>query len=730
MLKNTRLVVHELVAKPFVRVCKIISRTYLRPVISRLPKPIRNKKFGYSLVVIIVGIASLVGLHIFLSSWYKLDRSTNELLTKSSITQSNQLKETKDSFRFNSADDQEQKKLGRYVLAANVLDSTAASPYRLTLPKDPSKGLVFGESKPTSKDSQHTTDELSFSLTPQFRTLNARQEDGRVVYPINSNTAQVYTLKRNGIKEDIVMSSAPNSGTASFSWKLDTGNRLEARLEPDGSVGLYASDSSSLLNSDITISDEKSQKLIDNARNKQTKTELKFGLPKPFILDSNGNKRYEGVSFELKDNLLTLRAEGLKTRTLNYPISIDPSIIVTTTADFRTGNDDGLINYSTADQVTRGALTQGVTTVTTNTNYFSFPRSGHTSVAYNGYLYVIGGAQATSDTNCKNAGTNSYCNDIQYALINANGSIGSFTTNTNYFSFPRSNHTSVAYNGYLYVIGGFQATSNTNCKNAGTNSYCNDIQYSLLQAMPGQARYERTINAGSDLYRSISGFTINGTAVCQYTVSYSTTSAASSYVYNSATTVNVSTGDAVTVTGSATRLFLRIILNDQNCGTQSNITDIVITFNGSPEPPILALPTNSATNASLTPELRLGSIGNDTDYLRYKIDVCSTSNCSVIVRTIDQTSSQTGWQSQSQQSGTAYSGDTTTIIQYAVHQYQTAALTASTQYWWRAYAIDPGGSNQWSVASTISTFTTGSATPANINVNGSTNIYGGSTLKH
>ena len=45
-------------------------------------------------------------------------------------------------------------------------------------------------------------------------------------------------------------------------------------------------------------------------------------------------------------------------------------------------------------------------------------------------------------------------NDVQYAPINANGSVGAWTATTS-FNTARYGHTSVAYNGYLYVIGGW-----------------------------------------------------------------------------------------------------------------------------------------------------------------------------------------------------------------------------------------------------------------------------------
>ncbi|MBI3096757.1 MAG: hypothetical protein HYY93_00705, partial [Planctomycetes bacterium] len=93
----------------------------------------------------------------------------------------------------------------------------------------------------------------------------------------------------------------------------------------------------------------------------------------------------------------------------------------------------------------------------TATSAFPTARGYHTSVAYNGHLYVIGGS----------GGAN--LNDIQYAPIAANGTVGAWTA-TSAFPTARENHTSVAYNGYLYVIGGYGG------------AYLNDVQYAPINA--------------------------------------------------------------------------------------------------------------------------------------------------------------------------------------------------------------------------------------------------------
>ncbi|HSX36637.1 MAG TPA: hypothetical protein VLG13_00745, partial [Patescibacteria group bacterium] len=155
------------------------------------------------------------------------------------------------------------------------------------------------------------------------------------------------------------------------------------------------------------------------------------------------------------------------------------------------------------------------------------------------------------------------------------------------------------------------------------------------------------------------------------------------------------------------------------------------TVNLPPSAPTLTQPTSGQTGVSVTPELRLYSTDASNDYLNYKIYICSASDssCASPLQVLCQVSgtgcttvSQTGWSSQSANSGAAY-----TSGQTAIYKLQTA-LSASTQYYWQAFAIDPGGSNTYSSGSSIGTFTTGAATRVQVNVGGGTTIYGGTTI--
>lgn len=157
----------------------------------------------------------------------------------------------------------------------------------------------------------------------------------------------------------------------------------------------------------------------------------------------------------------------------------------------------------------------------------------------------------------------------------------------------------------------------------------------------------------------------------------------------------------------------------------NTVIDLTATVNSAPAAPTLNTPANAATGVSPTPQFQLRATDTNNDYLRYKIEVCSTSTCSAIVRTIDQTVSQTGWSGQDQQASTAYTGSgVITSSTMATHTYQTPELSAGTQYWWRAYAIDPGGTNTFSTASSIWSFTTGAA-PTKVEINGGIELRGG-----
>jgi hypothetical protein len=119
----------------------------------------------------------------------------------------------------------------------------------------------------------------------------------------------------------------------------------------------------------------------------------------------------------------------------------------------RINSDGSLGSWSTSAQLM------------TNTRY------SHGSVAYNGFLYVMGG--------CKLSGcplNSQVNNDVQYAPIGngGTGDVGPSTANTNGLINARAGAGAFASNGYLYIVGG--------TTDGGTNTNGNTVEYAPINA--------------------------------------------------------------------------------------------------------------------------------------------------------------------------------------------------------------------------------------------------------
>jgi hypothetical protein len=119
-----------------------------------------------------------------------------------------------------------------------------------------------------------------------------------------------------------------------------------------------------------------------------------------------------------------------------------------------------------------------------------------------------------------------------------------------------------------------------------------------------------------------------------------------------------------------------------------------------PSTPTLDSPADTATGVSATPALQTTATDLESDYLKYKIELCTNVGMTTGCQTYDQTASQTGWSGQNAATSTAYTSGT-----QATYTVQTA-LSYNTTYYWRSYAIDPVGSNTFSGTQTPRSFTT------------------------
>jgi hypothetical protein len=182
------------------------------------------------------------------------------------------------------------------------------------------------------------------------------------------------------------------------------------------------------------------------------------------------------------------------------------------------------------------------------------------------------------------------------------------------------------------------------------------------------------------------------------------------FTINSANTWEQKTWDITGIGGTsrdAVTKFAFKLTSDTN-GAILYFDDIQTTLNNvAPNTPSLDLPTDTTTNQIFLPVLKTTTTDADSDYLRYKIELCEDVGMSVSCQTFDQTSSQTGWSGQNAETSTAYTSGT-----QGVYTLQSA-LAVNDTFYWRSYAIDPGGTNTWSsTQGTPYSFTTTTAPTA------------------
>ena len=335
-----------------------------------------------------------------------------------------------------------------------------ANNYAATLSAESAQGVKV-------QDTTDKTGQYAVSLVPQFKTREGKLVDGHVVYPVKGKDAQlVYSVKANGLKEDLVLPVTPGDA-AEFAYKLNLPDSLQARLLPNGTVGIFSADSA--LFGDITYGSDADRAKVEAARAHGVKNHLVFVIPAPVITQTGKGSDTAKAEFTLDHDVLTIETSGLDSA--SYPISIDPSIVVTSAANSFTGGSlDGSIAIDgTTHQLMRGAVAGGTIGSFTSANTGASGYNGSSgaaqvsAIAYNGYLYVTGGSY---NANTQRLATASY------ASISSSGVLGSWTSGGT-FTNARASHGSVIYNGYLYVIGGI---------NGGL---LNDIQYAKIDPNNG-----------------------------------------------------------------------------------------------------------------------------------------------------------------------------------------------------------------------------------------------------
>lgn len=249
---------------------------------------------------------------------------------------------------------------------------------------------------------------VGVTFTPKFAVKDPVQSANRIVYPlVGGNAYVVYTNKGTGVKEDIVVKRFSRD-KMSFEYELGLPEGTEARVESDGSIGVYGVDSALLGN--VTTGTDMDAELLQKARTNGKKTKLLFYIPKPFIAESYKKlSKSAKAYYELKGSKLVLVATGLKDA--SYPLSIDPTIYVETARKLMRGNNESNIDFDVDDELIQKSQTTGarIDAWSSTTNLSSAVYGQGTAVA-GGFIYSVGGVGSgtTNTTSYSTATSTTY----------------------------------------------------------------------------------------------------------------------------------------------------------------------------------------------------------------------------------------------------------------------------------------------------------------------------------
>jgi hypothetical protein len=348
-----------------------------------LPKKLYNRFIGLRLryrFIIAVGVIVLAEVYsllmpLFNTSSYALSTAHSQLLPTSSPEMAAyvSLDAVQQQFNFKPASNNSS--------TTTSVQSTYSS---ASLYVDASKGI-------TATD---TTNKIDFTMVPKFNTLAGRQDKDRIVYPLADRSGwAVYTLRGDGVKEDIILDYS-RGDTASYSYTLQLGTSMVARVEKDGSVGIYGN---TLLSGNVATDTTNDAALLQKARANAAKDTLLFDIPAPVVTDKKGPVKNIPAKYSLNGDTLTVNVSGLKKG--HYPLAIDPSVYVVTAAQFMAGNNETNIDFDVNNKLIKKASTTGARFDQWNaTSGLPSPVWGAQTVASGGYVYSVGGTAYNGQT--------------------------------------------------------------------------------------------------------------------------------------------------------------------------------------------------------------------------------------------------------------------------------------------------------------------------------------------
>lgn len=427
---------------------------------ARRPFKLGRRHVAVGLVVLVATVTGgvFIGTRPPAKDPYLLDSTAARLLKPVSPAHGERLKydDTQGMFSFNDG----------YKPSAELAQSAVPQISAKTY-EDASKGV-------TVSDPARRTD---ISLIPNFEVSPGKQEGNRVLYPLSGKKGWlVYTMQTASVKEDVILTESPGDEyTLEYTLKLS--EAMEARIENDGSIGIYGS----LLTGEVSTGSPSDADLLRKARQNAPKDTLLFSLPAPVVIE-NGKKHSEvQATFSLNGDKLAVTAKGLASA--SYPLSIDPSIYVETAEKFMRGNNEANIDFDVDNTLIQKGKTTGARFDSlTATTSLPAARWNHGTAVAGGHVYVAGGSNGSSNQ------SNVYWakfNTSTYAINSpnpGNGVCSDWCTSSAYnLPAARSALSLTAYNGYLYAIGG-EDTSCTSGNGTGSNGICDTVYIAKIGA--------------------------------------------------------------------------------------------------------------------------------------------------------------------------------------------------------------------------------------------------------
>lgn len=257
----------------------------------------------------------------------------------------------------------------------------------------PRFGASFSKTASQGIKVSDTVTGVDMTLKPKFSVLQAKKEDNQIFYKLaRQSGVLVYTARTASVKEDIILENY-SKDTLSFEFELSLQAGLEARLEKDGSVGIYGS--SVPINGNVSTGSENDAKLLEKARENAKKDKLLFQIPAPVILEAGKQKSKAETKYELNGN--TLKVIASKLNEANYPLSIDPTVYIETAAKLMRGNNETNTDFDVDNELIQKSQTTGARIDQwTSTNNLSTPVWGQGTAVAGGYIYSAGGSGGTT----------------------------------------------------------------------------------------------------------------------------------------------------------------------------------------------------------------------------------------------------------------------------------------------------------------------------------------------